>query len=83
MTLEEKENPDLLEKQTSRLSRISKGSGTTTGDIRQLIKQFKMIKDLAKGAKGLGDILDPSQMSQKDMMKLAKKFGKKKFMKFK
>jgi len=83
MTLEEKENPDLLEKQTSRLSRISKGSGTTTGDIRQLIKQFKMIKDLAKGAKGLGDISDLSQMSQKDMMKLAKKFGKKKFMKFK
>jgi len=78
MTLEEKENPELLEKQTSRLSRISKGSGTTTGDIRQLIKQFKMIKDLAKGAKALGDISDPSQMSQKDMMKLAKKFGKKK-----
>ncbi|MEK6873305.1 MAG: signal recognition particle receptor subunit alpha [Nanoarchaeota archaeon] len=82
MTQEEKENPELLEKQSSRLSRIAKGSGTTTSDIRQLIKQFKMIKDFAKGAKGMGDV-DPSQMSQKDMMKLAKKFGKKKFMKFK
>ena len=82
MTKEEVENPDLLEKQTSRLSRIGKGSGTTTGEIRQLIKQYKMIKDLAKGAKGMGDI-DPSSMSQKDMMKLAKKFGGKKFMRFK
>jgi len=82
MTKEEVENPELLEKQTSRLSRIAKGSGTTTGDIRQLIKQYKMIKDLAKGAKGMEN-MDPSQMSQKDMMKLAKKFGGKKFMKFK
>lgn len=79
MTEEERENPEILEKQTPRLSRIAKGSGTTTGEIRQLLKQYKMIKDLAKGAGSLGDISDPSQMSQKDMMKLAKKFGKKKF----
>ena len=83
MTKEEIENPEILEKQTSRLSRIAKGSGTTTGEIRQLIKQFKMIKELAKGSGSLGDISDPSQMSQKQMMKLAKKFGGKKFMKFK
>jgi len=79
MTEEERENPEIFEKQTPRLSRIAKGSGTTTGEIRQLLKQYKMIKDLAKGAGSLGDISDPSQMSQKDMMKLAKKFGKKKF----
>ncbi|MBS3072394.1 signal recognition particle receptor subunit alpha [Candidatus Pacearchaeota archaeon] len=78
MTPEERENPEILEKQTSRLSRIAKGSGTNTGDIRQLIKQFKMIKDLAKGARGL-ESMDPSNMSQKDLMKLAKKFGRKKF----
>ena len=80
MTKEEKENPEILEKQTSRLQRIAKGSGTTTSDIRQLLKQYKMIKELAKGTKSLGDISDPSQLSQKQMMKLAKKFaGKKMF----
>ncbi len=75
MTEEEIKNPELLEKQTSRLSRIAKGSGTTTSDIRQLIKQYKLLKDLTQG----GDLtnIDPSQgLSQKQMQKLAKKFGK-------
>ena len=70
---------EILEKETSRLQRIAHGSGTTTSEIRQLLKQYRMIKDLAKGTKSLGDISDPSQMSQKQMMKLAKKFGKGKF----
>ncbi len=83
MTKDEIENPELLEKQTSRISRIAKGSGTSTNEIRQLIKQYKMIKEMASGAGSLGDISDPSQLSQKQMMKLAKKFGKKKMMKFK
>lgn len=76
MTPEEKANPELLEKQTSRIQRISKGSGVSTTDIRQMLKQFKMIKELSGQ-----QMQDPSQMSQKDLMKLAKKFGKKK-MKF-
>jgi len=83
MTLEERENPEILEKQTARLQRIAKGSGTTTGEIRQLLKQYKMIKELASGAKGLEDIdmSNPQKlMSNKQMMKLAKKFGKKKRM---
>jgi len=75
MTPEEIENPEILEKQTSRLSRIAKGSGTSTSDIRQLLKQYKLLKDMASG--DLAD-LDPSQgLSQKQMQKLAKKFGKK------
>lgn len=81
MTKYEKENPEILEKQTSRIARIAKGSGTTTNEVRQLLKQYKMIKELASGAGGMGDLSDPSQLSQKQMMKLAKKFGKKK-MKF-
>jgi len=76
MTPQERENPEILEKETARLSRIAKGSGTTTSEIRQLLKQYKMIKELAKGAKGMEN-MDPSQMSQKDMMKMMKKFGKK------
>jgi len=75
MTEEEINNPEILEKQTNRLSRIAKGSGTTTTDIRQLIKQYKMLKEMTQG--GMADI-DPSQgLSQKQMMKMAKKFGKK------
>jgi signal recognition particle subunit SRP54 len=81
MTHEEIENPEIMEKQTSRISRISKGSGTSTTEIRQLIKQYKMIKELTSSASTLGDLSDPSKMSQKQLMKLAKKFGGKK-MKF-
>jgi len=77
MTQEEKENPEILEKQTSRIKRIAQGSGTNTSDIRQLIKQFKMLKEIASGSGDLANI-DPSKgLNQKQMMKLAKKFGKK------
>ena len=74
MTEEEIENPELLEKETSRLSRIAKGSGTSTADIRQLLKQYKLLKEFSQG--GMPD--DMSQgLSQKQIQKLAKKFGKK------
>lgn len=74
MTEEEIENPEILEKQTSRLSRIAKGSGTSTSDIRQLLKQYKMLKEFAQG----GDVPDLEKgLSQKQLQKLAKKFGKK------
>jgi len=76
MTEEEINNPELIEKQTTRLGRIAKGSGTTTSEIRQLIKQYKMLKEMTQG----GDMsnFDPSQgLNQKQMQKLAKKFGKK------
>ncbi|MEK6842631.1 MAG: signal recognition particle receptor subunit alpha, partial [Nanoarchaeota archaeon] len=43
MTPEEKENPELLEKQTSRIQRIAHGSGVNTSDIRSLLKQYKML----------------------------------------
>jgi len=74
MTKQEIENPEIIEKQTSRIQRIANGSGTSTSDVRSLLKQFKMIKEMATG--GLGD-LESGQLSQKQMMKLAKKFGKK------
>lgn len=74
MTKEEKENPELLEKQTSRIQRIAKGSGTTTSDIRMLIKQYRMLKDMIKSQSSLAE---GGQMDQKTIMKLAKKFGRK------
>ena len=74
MTEEEINNPELLEKQTSRMQRIAKGSGTSTSDIRQLIKQYKLLGEFAKG--GMPDDLSQG-LSQKQLQKLAKKFGRK------
>ena len=76
MTEEEIKNPEIIEKQTTRLGRIAKGSGTTTSDIRQLIKQYKLLKEFTKGGVSEAD-LSSGGFSQKQMMKLAKKFGKK------
>lgn len=77
MTEEEINNPEIMEKETSRLGRIAKGSGATTTDIRQLLKQYKLLKEMTTGVGDLSKI-DPSQgLDQKQMMKLAKKFGRK------
>ena len=73
MTEEEIENPELLEKQTSRMARIAKGSGTSTSDIRSLIKQYKMLKEMISSGKSL----ESGSLDQKTMMKMAKKFGRK------
>ncbi|MEK6881767.1 MAG: signal recognition particle receptor subunit alpha [Nanoarchaeota archaeon] len=77
MTSEEKNNPGLLEKQTSRIQRISKGSGTATSDIRSMLKQYKILKDFIKTGSGIGDM--ERGLDQKQMMKLAKKLGGKRF----
>jgi signal recognition particle subunit SRP54 len=74
MTPEEKENPELLEKQTSRISRVAKGAGVNNSDIRSLLKQYKLLNDMIRS----GGDMDMSQgLSQKQLQKLAKKFGKK------
>ena len=81
MTSEEKENPELLEdKKTgnSRMNRIAKGAGVHTSDIRSLLKQYKMLNELVKSSASM-NMTEGNMLSQKQMMKLAKKFGKKKF----
>ncbi|MBU4308561.1 MAG: signal recognition particle protein Srp19, partial [Nanoarchaeota archaeon] len=76
MTVEEKENPELLKKQTSRISRIAKGAGVNGSDVRSLLKQYEMLQEMMKG--GIED-MDMSQgFSQKQMQKMMKKFGGKK-----
>ena len=73
MTKEEIENPEIMEKETSRLQRISKGSGVSTTDIRNLIKQYKMLNEMLQSGKSSeSDVMD-----QKTLMKMAKKFAKK------
>jgi signal recognition particle subunit SRP54 len=82
MTKEERENPELLEKQTSRMRRISHGSGTNTSDIRALIKQYNMLKEMVKSSSDLQN-MDPSKaMNPKNLQKLMRKFGKVKKMRF-
>ncbi len=82
MTPKEKENPEILEKQTSRINRIAKGSGVNNSDIRALLKQYKMLNEMMKMGPEMQN-MDMSQgMNQKQMQKLAKKFMKGKKMKF-
>ncbi|HIG94279.1 MAG TPA: signal recognition particle protein [Nanoarchaeota archaeon] len=78
MTQEEKDNPELLKKETSRMTRISKGSGVNNSNIRSLLKQYDMLNEMMKTSQSV----DMSKgMNQKQLMKLARKFGGKK-MKF-
>lgn len=76
MTEEEIENPETLEKQTKRIGRIAKGSGTTTTEIRELLKQYRMLKEMMNMQGGLAE----GKIDQRTMQKMAKKFrGKVKF----
>ena len=79
MTPEERENPELLKKQTSRISRIAKGAGVSTSDIRSLLKQYDMLNEMVKS----GESMDMTQgLNQKQLQKMMKKFGKVKKMRF-
>jgi len=73
MTKEEIENPEIIEKETTRLQRIAKGSGVYTSDIRMLIKQYRLLKEFATSGEQLSD---SGSLDQRTMMKLAKKFGR-------
>jgi signal recognition particle subunit SRP54 len=48
MTVEERRNPTIIG--GSRRRRIAKGSGTSSGDVNQLLNQFYQMKKLAKMA---------------------------------
>ncbi len=67
MTKEELENPDIIN--AERIDRISKGSGTKTTDVRDLLKQYKQSKKMIKMLKG--------ESPEKLMQKLKGKTGHK------
>lgn len=46
MTKEEKENPEIIN--ASRITRISKGSGSSENDVRELLASFKKVKKMTK-----------------------------------
>ncbi|MEM4267326.1 MAG: signal recognition particle protein Srp54 [Candidatus Woesearchaeota archaeon] len=64
-TKDELEQPEIIER--SRIERIAKGSGTSTGDVRELVKQYREAKKMLKMLKGGG--------SPRDFDKIMKRMG--------
>jgi signal recognition particle subunit SRP54 len=52
MTLDERRNPNVVN--GSRRLRIAQGSGTTTSDVNNLIKQFKQFKQMQQMMRSMG-----------------------------
>ncbi|MBI2670356.1 signal recognition particle protein [Candidatus Woesearchaeota archaeon] len=67
MRKEELEDPEIITR--SRIDRIARGSGATASEVRELLKQYKQSKKVAKVLKGVE--------KEQDISKLMKKFGKK------
>ena len=63
MTKAELEDPEIVD--SSRIERISKGSGIPVSEVRELLKQYKQSKKMVKMFKG----------SKGDISKIMKKFG--------
>ncbi len=59
MTKAELEDPDVID--VKRMERISKGSGVSVGDVRDLLKQYRQGKKLMKMFKGT----DPEKLMEK------------------
>jgi signal recognition particle subunit SRP54 len=71
MTPKEREEPELIKKQTSRIARIAKGAGVNNSDVRALLKQYDVLSSMIKESADLS-----SGISQKQLQKMVKKFGK-------
>ncbi len=82
MTPEEKDNPEIFKDKktaTSRINRIAKGAGVKNSQVRSLLKQYDMLNSFVKDS----SYMDMEKgFDQKKLMKLAKKFGKRKMMRF-
>lgn len=68
-TKEELEHPEVVS--LSRIERIASGSGTSSGDVRELLKQYKQSKKIFKMMKGQ----DPKKM-EKMMQRLGPTMGR-------
>ncbi|MCX6742386.1 MAG: signal recognition particle protein Srp19 [Candidatus Pacearchaeota archaeon] len=78
MTQLEREDPETLD--SNRIARISKGSNVSANEIRELIKQYKLIKSfMDPGQMKDMESMGQGKMDQKTLQKLAKKFGRKMF----
>ncbi|MFM7224721.1 MAG: signal recognition particle protein, partial [Actinomycetota bacterium] len=52
MTLDERRRPEIIN--GSRRTRIARGSGTSPGEVNQLLKQFKQVQQMMRGMPGVG-----------------------------
>ncbi|MBS3084708.1 signal recognition particle receptor subunit alpha [Candidatus Pacearchaeota archaeon] len=74
MTKEEKENPEIIQKETLRIGRIAKGAGVNTSDVRSLLKQYDVLTSMVKDSSEF----DMSKgINPKQLQKLMKRLGKK------
>jgi len=65
MTKEERENPDIID--SSRLNRISKGSHVPVSEIKEMLKQYKLVKEFVGKGKGMA-------FDEKTLLKLKRRF---------
>lgn len=82
MTREEIENPELLKKEHTRVSRIAKGAGVPISDIKALLKQYDLLNEMISSGIASGNMDMSKGFSEKQMRKLMKKFGKIKKVRF-
>lgn len=75
-TKKELEDPDVLS--IDRIERISKGSGRSIGEIREMLKHYKQSKKMMKMFKGSGAM--SGKQDEKSMQKMMSKMGKMKGM---
>ncbi len=73
MTNYERENPEIIKKETQRISRIAHGAGVNSSDVRSLLKQYDMLQSMIKDS---SDFDMSKGMNPRQMQKLMKKFGK-------
>lgn len=73
MTPFERENADIIKKQTSRIGRIAKGAGVPNSELRALLKQYDMLQSMTKGMSGM-DM--EGGMSEKKMKKMMQKMAR-------
>ena len=77
MTKEEIDDPEKID--SKRIARISKGSGNTSSDVKEMLNQHKIVKQFASKTKGmdLSQISSPQDLIKglggKQLRKLAKK----------
>jgi signal recognition particle subunit SRP54 len=76
MTPKERDEPETIN--SSRIARISKGSNVSANEIREMLKQYKLVKEFIAMPQGMQD-MSTGKIDQKTLQKLAKKFGRKMF----
>ncbi|MBS3057177.1 MAG: signal recognition particle receptor subunit alpha [Candidatus Diapherotrites archaeon] len=76
MTRQEKRNPEIVDR--SRILRIAKGSGKKEEDVRELLKNYRRMREMFKQFKGIGEIKSMEDLQKGKMQKLFGKLAMKK-----